>query len=322
MAALSYKKLALQWQPSQRKDRVFYFVAITAVVVAIVLGLWLSSIEVPEKSRNQKTVVPERVAKFITQKEKPKPPPPKPKPKPPAPKPEPKLEPKPEKPVIDRKRPEQNRKPLTDEQIKARENAQKSGLLALSSELNDLIDDTSQVSAQLKQNIKAKAGDQQAAGISSDVLTRNATKGSGGVDGSRYSTTAGNGQLSAGELAAARASLEQAADAIGAGAEPAAKANSNARSQEAITLVIDRHKSQLQSLYNRARRSNPSLKGKLVLAITIEPDGSVSAVKVVSSELNDPALESRIVGRVKSFSFGAKDVDRVTVNYPIEFSPF
>ena len=86
--------------------------------------------------------------------------------------------------------------------------------------------------------------------------------------------------------------------------------------------MFDRHKSQLQSLYNRARRNNPVLKGKLVLAVTIRPDGSVSGVKVLSSELQDKALLDSLMARIRNFQFGARDVETVTVNYPIEFLPY
>ena len=77
----------------------------------------------------------------------------------------------------------------------------------------------------------------------------------------------------------------------------------------------------MYSIYNRARRTNPSLKGKIVLEITILPSGKVSNVKIVSSELNDKKLESRLVSRIKLFNFGARDVKAVTVTYPIEFLP-
>jgi protein TonB len=45
-----------------------------------------------------------------------------------------------------------------------------------------------------------------------------------------------------------------------------------------------------------------------VLKLTIEPDGSVSSCSIVSSELKDPALEAKLVERVKLFRFKAKDV--------------
>ena len=43
--------------------------------------------------------------------------------------------------------------------------------------------------------------------------------------------------------------------------------------------------------------------------------------RVVSSELHDADLESKIVARVKSFRFEAKDVETITTTKPIDFFP-
>lgn len=328
MALANYKQLALSWQPSQKEDRLFAIFAVVAVVVAMLVGGLISSIQVPEKSRSERAAVPERVAKFINLKEKPKPPPPPPpKVKPPEP-PKP-VEPKPEQPKpettqphIERERPKP-REPLTTEQQQAREKASQSGLLAHMNELNDLMD-TPEVAAQVKTDIRQQAGDgARATGPDTSVLTANASRGSGGVDASRYAARAGDSQLGAAEVAAAREAL--AASETAFAKEQAAEAKSGdvrMRSEEEVTLVFDRHKSQLQSLYNRARRNDPALKGKLVLAVTIRPDGSVSGVKVVSSELQDKALLDSLMARIRNFQFGARDVETVTVNYPIEFLPY
>jgi periplasmic protein TonB len=43
--------------------------------------------------------------------------------------------------------------------------------------------------------------------------------------------------------------------------------------------------------------------------------------RVVSSELNDPDLEKKIVARVRLFRFEAKDVETITTTKPIDFFP-
>lgn len=319
MALAPYKKLALRWQPSQREDRVFVFLAVVCVVLALLAGLFISTIDVPEKSRQQRKAVPERVAKFITQKPKPKPPkpkPPKPKPKPPEPKPKP--EPEKVKVVKDRAKPVE--KPLTKKQQKARDKASQSGLMAHLKELNDLVD-TSDVSAQVQASIKKTDSGKTAAGHNADILTANATKGSGGVDATKYATKAGTSQLSGAELAAAQSALAASEQEFNKVRDEPAATSGLTRSEEEVTLVFDKHKSSLQSLYNRARRKNPGLKGKLLLEITIQPNGSVSNVKVLNSELNDSSLISRILARIRNFNFGARDVPVATVSYPIEFLP-
>lgn len=325
MALANYRHLALSWQPSHKEDRLFTLSAVAALIIALVIGAAISSIDVPEKPRNERSVVPERVAKFITLKPKPVPPPPPPKvkppepPKPAEPKPEPEVKPEPPRPRVERPRPSE---PLTTEQQRARERAAQSGLLAHMRELNDLVE-APEVAAQVRADIRQTGAGEQPAGPDTRVLTAGANRGSGGVDASRYAASAGDSQLGAADVAAAREALAASETAFARDAAAEAKpGGARIRSEEEITLVFDRHKSQLQSLYNRARRSNPALKGKLVLAVTITPDGAVSAVKVVSSELQDQGLLDSLLARIRTFQFGARDVETATVNYPIEFLPY
>jgi hypothetical protein len=60
----------------------------------------------------------------------------------------------------------------------------------------------------------------------------------------------------------------------------------------------------------------------MVLRFTIQPDGSVSMCELKSSDMNAPQLASQVVGRVKTFDFGAKDgIPAITILYPIDFLP-
>ena len=63
------------------------------------------------------------------------------------------------------------------------------------------------------------------------------------------------------------------------------------------------------------------LQGKLVLEFTIAPSGEITMCRVVSSELNDPDLERKIIARVRLFHFDAKDVETITTTKPIDFFP-
>ena len=85
--------------------------------------------------------------------------------------------------------------------------------------------------------------------------------------------------------------------------------------------MFDRNKGAIYALYNRALRQNPSLEGKVVLRLTIAPNGSVTACEVVSSELGDPDLEQKLVQRVLLFQFEARDVEAITTTKPIDFFP-
>ena len=94
------------------------------------------------------------------------------------------------------------------------------------------------------------------------------------------------------------------------------------RTDEEIQIVFDRYKAALYRLYNRELRRDPTLRGQIVLTLTIEPDGSVSMCEVQSSDMNAPALAEQVVTRVRGFDFGAKeDIAAVTIVYPIDFLP-
>jgi TonB family protein len=93
------------------------------------------------------------------------------------------------------------------------------------------------------------------------------------------------------------------------------------RSREEIELVFDRNKGAIFALYNRALRADPTLEGKLVLRLTIAPNGAVTFCEIVSSELGDPDLEAKLVSRIKLFRFEAKDVEPITTTKPIDFFP-
>ena len=94
-----------------------------------------------------------------------------------------------------------------------------------------------------------------------------------------------------------------------------------ARTDEEIQIVFDRYKASLYRLYNRELRKDPTLRGQMVLRLTIEPDGSVSMCELQATDMNAPELSTQVVDRVRTFNFGAKDVPAITIVYPIDFLP-
>ena len=94
------------------------------------------------------------------------------------------------------------------------------------------------------------------------------------------------------------------------------------RTDEEIQIVFDKYKSALYRIYNRELRKNPTLQGKMVLRLTIEPNGKVSACNVDSSDMDSPSMDKNIVARVKKFNFGAKEgVPTITILFPVDFLP-
>ena len=109
---------------------------------------------------------------------------------------------------------------------------------------------------------------------------------------------------------------------------PAARAATRAggsgkasRSADEIALVFTRNKGAIDAMYARALRDNPALQGKVVIELTIAPSGDITAARIVSSDLNDPEFESKLLARIRLFKFEAKDVATLTATKPIDFFP-
>ena len=86
--------------------------------------------------------------------------------------------------------------------------------------------------------------------------------------------------------------------------------------------MFDRYKAALYRLYNRELRKDPTLRGQLVIRLTIEPDGSVSLCELHSTSMEAPLLADQVIDRVRTFDFGAKeDIVAITIIYPIDFLP-
>jgi len=308
MAVVTYSNLALDWAPENKRDNFFNRLTLVAVVSSIIFGFVMTTINLPKEERKARTKIPERVAKFILQKEKPKVIKIKQKPKP-----------KPPRQIIKRiKKKTKSNKPLTKIQKKARKKAESSGLLALSKELSDLMD-TSSINAMVGKRVRKNSSAMIVASVNKSVLTKNAEKGSGGVSRDKYITRVSKTVLSQAEKIAFRQSL--ASNGKLKGKSHKTRRGDNVRSEEDVILVMDQNKSKLHSIYRRARRTDTGLKGKIILEITIAPSGKVIKVRIKSSELNNPKLESRLVARIKRFNFGSGSVEQVTVIFPIEFLP-
>ena len=162
-----------------------------------------------------------------------------------------------------------------------------------------------------------RAGD----GGTSDIFIKDATATSGGI-GKGGSLARGGGSTELSGRATKDVSGPSGVGRGGGGGGSGKGGRGPARNLEEIQLVFDRNNSALSSLYNRARRDKPGMQGKMVIRLTIEPDGSVSACTLVSSELGNPELERKILARIQLFNFGAKAVPSYTYpNYPIIFLP-
>jgi len=55
--------------------------------------------------------------------------------------------------------------------------------------------------------------------------------------------------------------------------------------------------------------------------MVIEPNGEMSEARIESSELNDEALEQRLLARILLITFPDADVAVTQVNYTFDFLP-
>jgi len=325
-AQLTYESLALEWSPKGRRDDHFIVIVVISIIAIMLLGLYLSSIELPEEDRKSRSVVSERVAQMVLEleKQKPKPKPPEVKLKPPPPKPKPIEK---EKPVVVKEREkEKDKKPLTVEEKDAREKAKEFGILALANDLADLMD-TSSVESMIEQRV-AKASDlsREVSTLNKDLLTANIGEGSQGISSDQYQlVSVSSTKLTERERMLVRQSLlsKEVEDKVSKSTDSNSSRGTNGsrRAEEEITLVFDQNKGSLYSIYNRERRKDPGLQGKIVLEITISPEGKVVSVIIISSELNNPKLERSLLSRIKLFKFSSGKTKPMTVRYPIEFLP-
>ena len=296
-----------------REDRFFRRLSIGILLLFVAAGVVLNAVQLPEVIQKNLVDVSPRLAKLILEKQKVKP-----LPKPEAPPPE--IEKQPEKK-------KEIEKPKAKKEVKqesAREVAKKSGLIALSDELDDLreifsIDD---VPTQPQQTTGNEA---VAIASASDLLSSSAQQSSGGIQ-----TNTLNRELKTSELAQrqttqveskietnnsklAKAETTQNSQSQGSG--------SGKRSADEIERVFQKNKGGIFNIYNRALRKNPSLAGQVVVELTIAPGGKVTRVKILSSELGDEALERKLILKIKRFKFSTANVAEITVTYPIDFLP-
>jgi TonB family protein len=282
-------------------------IAAVTVIIFLAANILFNMLDAPKLDRKAAKELPPRMTKMLLEKRLPPPEPEKPKQEEKKEE-EKKEEPKPEEKKKEEKKEEPKKK--TEEEI--RKKVQSTGVLAMMDELADLRDD-SLLEGLDNNEMLLDTPVESAMSRERSVITANAMKGSGGIDSSRLSRSTG------GETQLAGRSVTQVQSPIGG--QPEEEDKKSARSHEEIALVIDRNKSKLLSIYQRAIRDDPTLRGQVVFEITIDPSGKVTNVKVVSSDLKNPELEKKLSLRMKLFKFGAKDVEVMIVTVPIDFYP-
>ncbi len=342
-SSLPYRAMLMPWAKEVESEKRFRNALLVSMFWSLILCVAISLVTVPMPDRANVVIeIPARMAMLLEQKL--------PAPLPmPVPKKVQKIErqEKLEKAKPEKKKavkPEKNAKPSktpAKKQIKvkptggggtkvAKKKTEKLGVLAFKSDFAALMDEVPVVSLKPKTGLSNKIPGQAVAqrslvtkptkggaskGISNYGVSRNlGTGGTGG--GSGYGNAGQIGGIGTAKVESSVAGLTEEAG------RPMSDGFGPARTEEEIQIVFDRYKATLYRIYNKELRKDPTLQGKLLLHMTIEPGGEVSLCEMVSTDLASPELVAKIVARVKRFNFGPKEgVLPVTFDYPIDFLP-
>lgn len=306
-----YVPPVMPWSEPPADRRRFRKSLLLALLITLCLGSLVAVWTLPPPEKADEEKVPERLVELV-QRARPIPPPPPP--------PEQKKPEKEEKPKEkSEKKPEEKPKVATPEPQKARAKAEKSGILAFKSSFADLINDTAAqklgADARVTQRGAKAVGDARR-----NLVVAQAREGSGGINTAAISRNVGGLGDKVGGVAFTR--VESSVGDLQGEDRPLSDSPGPSRTDEEIQIVFDRYKATLYRIYNRELRIDPTLRGKMVLRITIEPNGEVSFCAIESTDLASAALKTEVVARVKRFNFGPKEgVPRITILYPIDFLP-
>jgi len=306
LAEMPYRPMKMPWNHDDKDQRQFRKILVIVLFFTVLLGVLVPMWDIPVPDRIEVVEIPERLAQLIIPKKEPPPPPPKVE----------KLEEK--KP--DKEKPKKkDDKPQPEKAKKARKKAERSGLMAFKDDFADLIDDTPV--AKLGSSAKISGKGSKAKKTTRSLVTSNVGTASGGINTAALSRNVGGSGKSMGGVEFSRVESAIGSDFFGE-ERPLSDGPGPSRTDEEIQIVFDRYKAALYRIYNRELRKNPTLQGKMVLRLTIEPDGKVSACTVDSSDMDSASLDKKIAARVKKFNFGAKEgVPSITILYPIDFLP-
>jgi outer membrane biosynthesis protein TonB len=311
----------MPWVRGCEEDERYRKSLATSLLTALLLGILVSSIAIPISERSKELELPERMAKLVREQ---LPPPPA------VPVEEPQIDediPEPEPELADEQPPEIVQEADDQPQVAAadepdiKEQVKSKGILAFRDSFAS--NASYQPSTQLGADARVRSAGENAVGRPQRAMvTSNAPGSSGGINLANISRDVGGGGPGMGGVAVSRVASSIGSGGNGFSDRPLAGGAMAGRTDEEIQIVFDRYKAALYRLYNRELRKDPTLRGQIIIKLTIEPDGSVSFCTLQSTDMNATTLTEQVVGRVSTFDFGAKeDISAVTIIYPIDFLP-
>jgi len=93
------------------------------------------------------------------------------------------------------------------------------------------------------------------------------------------------------------------------------------RTNASVYQLVQSKMSYIKYLYEKEKRVTPDLKGKVNIEFSVVADGSVSKARVISTTVNNPALERKLLTAVHRWNFGKvrDDSETLTLSYPFVF---
>lgn len=307
----------LPWTGLAQDEYRFRTIFVGIVIALMTIASIVPFLSLPKPSRQELETVPPRLAKIILEQRA--------QVKPSEPKPQPTLPPPPPPPTgVERPKPEP-RKPLTQAEERARKRVQTQGIGALTGELSALADSSS-ISSMAPARVTTSGKNTEAATVDTGILTAPGGRATAnpGAKPQVHAGAVDTIKLEDNRKESTRALLASKGEVRSGTAREGARSGargSSGRAEEDVAVVMDKYKALLYTIYNRARRTNPGLKGKIVLVITILPSGEVANVVTKSNELNAPELEAALLARIRQFNFGVSQGGPLTVTVPVEFLP-
>lgn len=306
------------WDFVQRVENRFKRIVWTLILIYIVVGVIIPFIKLigqekgggdEGKTRYAQMVQAKPEAPIAQKEEEPKPA-------------EKTKETEPPKPQKQQKPVEQKPVVTQQQQVQtARQIAQRSGLLAMADTFSDLRNNKMTQLESTRAISSDQAGGGEVIGDASQAFAANASSSSSGIASNTPGTGARNPNGT--KLDSRKTTTVQSPLGVGRDTSKIGQSGNNAipgRTNEEINAVFDRAKGALTAIYTRAKRDNASLPTEGVVTITfiIQPDGSITDCKLISSTLGDADLTSKIVQRASMLNFGPKSVPAFTVQrYPI-----
>lgn len=305
--AIRSREPMMPWSRGGEADRRFRKSIATALLISLLFALIVPFIDLPLQSLDE---APEPLAaREITMTVETPPLPPTP----------PTQQPKPQERVA-RQKPDEKAvpQPAATQEPQPEVSGPEQGILAFREKLEAFKE--APIVARLGSQARINSDDSSARPERS-MLTTSAPGSSGGIKLAALSRgLGGNGGTERGAIqGAALTRASSSINAIAPAQRPLSGGPGPSRTDEEIQIVFDRYKASLYRMYNRELRKDPTLQGKMILRLTIEPDGSVSFCQLQSTDMNAPELSAQVVDRVKTFDFGAKEVPAITIVYPIDF---